>query len=106
MPNWNVIMTGPHLAAQAVAVLEAAGGTIHYMPPYPSGEAVAELAARVQADAILARQGRITAEAITASPRLRIVARHGVGVDEVDLPAARAAGVMVTNTPGANSRAV
>jgi len=67
---------------------------------------VAEVAARVQADAILARQGAITAEAIAASPRLRIVARHGVGVDEVDLAAAAARGVLVTNTPGANAQAV
>jgi D-3-phosphoglycerate dehydrogenase len=48
----------------------------------------------------------VDAAAIAASPRLRIIARHGVGVDEVDLAAAAAHGVMVTNTPGANSRAV
>jgi D-3-phosphoglycerate dehydrogenase len=76
------------------------------MPPYPSGAAVAELATRVQADAILARQGQVDAEAIAASPRLRIVARHGVGVDEVDIAAAASRGVMVTNTPGANADAV
>lgn len=106
MNRFNVVMTSPHLAPQAVAILEEAGCALHYTPPYPSGAVVAELAARVQADAILARQGAITAEAIAASPRLRIVARHGVGVDEVDLAAAAACGVMVTNTPGANAQAV
>ncbi len=99
-------MTSPHLAPAAVAVLEGAGCTLHYLPAFPSGAVVAELTGRVQADAILARQGHVTAAAIAASPRLRIVARHGVGVDEVDLVAAAARGVMVTNAPGSNSRAV
>ncbi len=106
MNRFNVVVTSPQLAAEAVAVLERVGCALHYLPPYPSGAAVAELAARVQADAILARQGPVDAQAIAASPRLRIVARHGVGVDEVDLAAAAARGVMVTNTPGANSVAV
>ncbi len=104
--RFNVIMTSPRLAAEAVTILDAAGCTVHYMPSYPSGTAVAALAARVRADAILARQGQVDAAAIAASPRLRIVARHGVGVDEVDVAAAAAHGVMVTNTPGANATAV
>jgi phosphoglycerate dehydrogenase-like enzyme len=37
-----------------------------------------------------------------AAPRLRVVARVGVGTDSIDLPAATAAGVVVTTTPGAN----
>jgi D-3-phosphoglycerate dehydrogenase len=104
--RFNVIITAPQLAAEAVALLERAGCALHYLPPYPSGAAVAELATRVQADAILARQGPITAQAIAASPRLRIIARHGVGVDEVDLAAAADRGVMVTNAPGSNTSAV
>jgi D-3-phosphoglycerate dehydrogenase len=106
MNRFAVIMTAPRLAEAAVAILEQAGSVLHYTDPYPSGAALAELAARVQADAILARQGQITAEVIAASPRLRIIARHGVGVDEVDLAAAAAHGVMVTNAPGSNAQAV
>ncbi len=106
MARFNVIMTAPRLAPRAVAVLEAAGCAIHYTEPYPSGIVLAELAARVGADAILSRQGQVNATAIAGSPRLRIVARHGVGVDEVDLAAAAAHGVMVTNAPGSNTRAV
>ena len=106
MARFNVIMTAPRLAAPAVAVLEQAGCAIHYTAPYPSGVVLGELAARVQADAILSRQGQVNETAIAGSPRLRIVARHGVGVDEVDLAAARAHGVIVTNAPGSNSRAV
>jgi D-3-phosphoglycerate dehydrogenase len=48
----------------------------------------------------------VTAAHLAAAPALRVVARYGTGVDAVDLAAAEAAGVVVTNTPGANSEAV
>ena len=106
MRRFEVVMTAPGLAAPAVALLEAAGCAIHYMPPYPTAEAVADLVASVQADAILCRQGRVTGAVMDASPRLRIVARHGVGMDEVDVAAAQARGLLLTRAPGSNSRAV
>lgn len=106
VPSFNVIMTAPVLAAPAVALLENAGCRIHYTPPYPGAEALAPLVAAVGADAILCRQGRVTGMVMDASPRLRIVARHGVGMDEVDVAAAAARGILVTNAPGSNTRAV
>jgi D-3-phosphoglycerate dehydrogenase len=41
-----------------------------------------------------------------ASARLKVVARHGVGVDDVDLAAAAARGILVTRAPGSNTQAV
>ena len=99
-------MTAPSLAAAAVRLLEQAGGRVHYMPPYPAAPAVAELVGRLQADAILCRQGRVDGAVMDASRRLRIVARHGVGVDEVDIAAAAARGLLVTRAPGSNTAAV
>jgi D-3-phosphoglycerate dehydrogenase len=106
MSRFNVIMTSPRLAAPAVAVLEAAGCAIHYMDPYPSADAVTALTASLQADAILSRQGPVNAACLDASKNLRIVARHGVGVDDVDIPAATARGILVTRAPGSNTQAV
>jgi D-3-phosphoglycerate dehydrogenase len=54
----------------------------------------------------IAGNGPVTSAHLDAAPRLRIVARHGVGIDAVDLAAAADRGVVVTNTPGANSEAV
>ncbi|MFS0826011.1 hydroxyacid dehydrogenase [Pseudomonas phoenicis] len=59
-----------------------------------------------QVDAVFLRGGRISAEMIAASPKLKIVARHGAGYDNVDCEAAADHGVWVTNTPGANQRSV
>lgn len=59
-----------------------------------------------QVDAVFLRGGHISAEMIASSPKLRIVARHGAGYDNVDFRAAETHGVWVTNTPGANQRSV
>ncbi len=104
--RFDVVMTAPRLAPRALDLLRAAGCTVHFMDPYPSEAAVAELVGRVAADAVLARQGPVGEAAMAASPQLRVVARHGVGVDDVDLAAAARRGVLVTRAPGSNTRAV
>jgi D-3-phosphoglycerate dehydrogenase len=61
------------------------------------------LSALADASAVLIRSAtQIDAEAIAAAPRLRVVARAGVGHANVDLPAATNAGVMVVNAPTSN----
>lgn len=46
---------------------------------------------------------RVTAEIMAAAPKLKVVGRAGVGVDNVDIPAATERGVIVMNTPGGNT---
>ncbi|MBJ7290559.1 phosphoglycerate dehydrogenase [Williamsia sp.] len=61
------------------------------------------LEAVVDADAILVRSATtIDAEVLAAAPRVKIIARAGVGLDNVDVPAATARGVMVVNAPTSN----
>ena len=57
-------------------------------------------------DGFIAGLDEIDAAAIAAAPHLRVIARYGVGTNNVDLDAATAHGVTVTNTPGANSASV
>ncbi len=57
-------------------------------------------------DAVMLRGEIFDREKIANSPRLKVIARHGVGSDNVDLDAATEADVWVTITPGRNSRAV
>jgi D-3-phosphoglycerate dehydrogenase / 2-oxoglutarate reductase len=55
-------------------------------------------------DALVVRsQTKVGAKALQASPRLKVVGRAGVGVDNVDVPAATRQGVVVMNTPGGNT---
>lgn len=61
------------------------------------------LAALADADAVIVRSAtQIDAEAVAAASRLKVVARAGVGLDNVDVPAATARGVMVVNAPTSN----
>jgi len=65
------------------------------------GQLLAALAAGV--DAVLIRSAtKMDAEAIAAAKGLKVIARAGVGLDNVDIPAATAAGVMVVNAPTSN----
>src|ERR1700735_1237942 len=57
-----------------------------------------------QYDGIAIRSAtKITAEIIKAAKKLKVVGRAGIGVDNVDIPAATSAGVIVMNTPFGNS---
>ena len=57
-------------------------------------------------DGYIAGLDTIDRNALAAADRLRVIARYGVGVDAVDLEAAEEKGIVVTNTPSANSSSV
>ncbi|MDI6871405.1 MAG: phosphoglycerate dehydrogenase [Bacillota bacterium] len=58
------------------------------------------------ADALLVGARPVTAEALARARRLRVIAKHGVGVDNIDLQAATERGIAVVSTPGANDQSV
>jgi D-3-phosphoglycerate dehydrogenase / 2-oxoglutarate reductase len=61
----------------------------------------------VDADALVIRTaGVIDAALLDCAPRLRVVGRHGVGYDQIDVPAATERGIQVVYTPGANTESV
>ena len=86
--------------------LEAAVGRVTYNEggkPLSSSQLAALLPG---VDGYIAGLDAIDAAALAAADSLRVVARYGVGTDNVDLAAARARRIVVTNTPGANAGAV
>lgn len=88
------------------AELEAMVGEVIYNPtgkPLSSPE-VARLLPGV--DGYIAGLDVIDRSALQRAERLKVIARYGVGVDSVDLQAAKELGIIVTNTPGANSVSV
>ncbi|WP_436347108.1 hydroxyacid dehydrogenase [Natronorubrum sp. FCH18a] len=71
---------------------------------YDDREALLEDASRFEA--VITRIERLDAEFIDHATSLEIISKHGVGTDNIDVPAATEHDVIVTNTPGVNSRAV
>jgi D-3-phosphoglycerate dehydrogenase len=105
----NILLaTQKPFAAAAVKgitdILEAAGHTVTKLEKYEAQEDFVKAVAN--AEALIIRSDKVTAEVIAAAPKLKIVVRAGAGYDNVDLVAASAKGIVVMNTPGQNSNAV
>ncbi|MGI5919223.1 MAG: phosphoglycerate dehydrogenase [Christensenellales bacterium] len=93
--------------AKAKEMLEAFADEVVYNPHARplTAEEVAALLPGV--DGYIAGLDTISAEVLADAPAsLKVISRYGAGVDRVDLAAARARGIVVTNTPGTNSTAV
>lgn len=94
-----VVLLAEKLAPSAVALL----GDLVEIRHVDGTDRLALLVAVADADALLVRSAtRVDAEVLAASTRLKVVARAGVGLDNVDVPAATARGVMVVNAPTSN----
>lgn len=89
------------LESAGIDLLKGAGLEVDNRPGL-TGSALAD--ALHAADAAIVRSGtRITGELLESPGKLRAVARAGVGVDNIDVPAATRKGVVVMNTPGGNT---
>ena len=96
------VLISDKIAADAVQNLTAAEGIeVDYSPGLKPDELKAHLADAV---GIIIRSGTtLDADALDAAPKLRFIARAGVGVDNIDVPAASRRGIIVMNTPGGNT---
>lgn len=85
-------------------IVEGAGYELSLLEKYTDKAQL--LAAVADADALIIRSDKVTAEVVNAAGKLKIVVRAGAGYDNVDLAACSARGIVVMNTPGQNSNAV
>ena len=86
------------------AIVEKAGHELALLEKYTDVEQF--YAAVADADALIVRSDKVTAEVVKHAPKLKIVVRAGAGYDNLDLAACTAANVVAMNTPGQNSNAV
>ena len=94
-----IVLIAEELSPAAVAQLESDFDVRHT----DGSDRPALLAALADAVAVIVRSATtIDAEALAHAPRLQVVARAGVGLDNVDVDAATRAGVMVVNAPTSN----
>jgi len=95
------ILVTDTLADSGLAILRAASDMEVDYRPGLKGEAL--LAAVRESDALITRSGTaVTEELVNAGTRLRIIGRAGVGLDNVDVDACTARGILVINAPTAN----
>jgi D-3-phosphoglycerate dehydrogenase len=97
------IVVAERISRSALDVLQEPGWTV-ITPEQLAGKLTDHLPA---ADALIVRSAvQVNAALLEHAPRLRVIGRAGVGVDNVDLEAATRKGIAVMNTPGANAVAV
>ncbi|MCW2713177.1 MAG: phosphoglycerate dehydrogenase [Frankiales bacterium] len=99
MPARPVVLIAEELAPSVLAVLGDGFDVRHV----DGSDRAALLPALAEAQAVLIRSAtQLDVEALAAAPRLQVVARAGIGLDNVDVPAATARGVLVVNAPQSN----
>ncbi len=95
------VVIAEQFAEHGLAVLRDHGITIDSQVGRTRAELVVALA---EADGLIVRsETRVDRDLLAAGPKLSVVARAGVGVDAIDVDAATDAGIVVLNTPGANT---
>ena len=95
------VVVAESFAEQGLAILRQAGITVDSMVGRSREELKASLGT---ADGLIVRsETQVDRDLLASGPKLTVVARAGVGVDSIDVPAATAAGVVVLNTPAANT---
>lgn len=104
MTQETVVVTAASIHADAVMLLNQY--KVVFADVRAGEDALAALCAKEQPVGIMVRYGNISEKVISASKKLRIIAKHGVGTDNIDKKAAAALGIPVTAALGSNSQAV
>lgn len=103
-----LVATEKPFAAVAVEgireIVEGAGHELALLEKYTDKAQLLEAVA--DADALIVRSDKVTAEVIAAAKQLKVVVRAGAGYDNLDLAACTERGIVAENTPGQNSNAV
>ncbi|WDZ81742.1 hydroxyacid dehydrogenase (plasmid) [Ensifer adhaerens] len=106
MPTHNILVTGPAINERAVKLAEERGYSLVYVPPYTSEQDLVGVVSKADPVGVIVRMGRFGASAIDAAPSLRVISKHGVGVDNIDLDAASRREIPVVVATGANALSV
>lgn len=99
-----VLVTGADLAPEALSLLH--DFDVVYAGKAPDENALVALSEQHQPVAIIVRYGRIPGRVMDASRQLRVISKHGAGIDTIDVEAAKARGIAVRAAVGANADAV
>ncbi|MDR1997903.1 MAG: phosphoglycerate dehydrogenase [Candidatus Margulisbacteria bacterium] len=95
------VLASDKLSRDGIAVFEKAGIQLDLQTGLPEDELVKIIP---EYDALIVRsETRVTPKIIQAGKKLKIIGRAGVGVDNIDLPAATAQGIIVVNSPEGNT---
>ncbi len=102
----TILVTGPDLDPSATKMVKERGYTTVHTPAYADSGVISDHLRKTGAVGIISRMGRVDASVMDASPQLRVISKHGVGVDNIDLAAAAERNIPVLVATGANAVSV
>jgi D-3-phosphoglycerate dehydrogenase len=102
----KILVTGPDLDPAAAKLVADHGYETVHTPAYADSAVISEHLRSSGAVGIVSRMGRLDASVMDAAPQLRVISKHGVGVDNIDLDAAAMRGIPVLVATGANATSV
>jgi D-3-phosphoglycerate dehydrogenase len=102
----TILVTGPDLDPSAAQLVADHGYQTVHTPPYADSAVISEFLQQTGAEGIVSRMGRVDAAVMDAAPQLRVISKHGVGVDNIDIEAAAKRGIPVLVATGANAVSV
>ncbi len=98
------ILVADRISDDAIQLLKSSGFEYDFKPEVSAGELLSMIGS---CDALIVRsRTKVTRELLTAGKSLKVIGRAGVGVDNIDVEAAKALGIPVLNTPNALTNAV
>lgn len=102
----TILVTGPDLDPSAARLVADHGYQTVHTPPYADSAVISDYLQRTGAPGIVSRMGRLDAAVMDAAPQLKVISKHGVGVDNIDIQAAADRGIPVLVASGANAVSV
>ncbi|CUH82242.1 hydroxyacid dehydrogenase [Tropicibacter naphthalenivorans] len=102
----TILVTGPDLDPAAAQLVADHGFETVHTPAYADSAVISEYLQKTGAVGIVSRMGRIDAEVMDAAPQVKVISKHGVGVDNIDIQAAADRGIPVLVATGANAISV
>lgn len=101
-----ILVTGPDLDPGAAQIVRDHGYETVHTPPYADSAVIMDHLKSSGAVAIVSRMGRIDAPVLERAPQVKVISKHGVGVDNIDLLAAAERGIPVLVATSANAVSV
>ncbi len=104
--NFRIFITGSGISEKAQQLLKDENCIFEVGDPKDTPEDIARKLRRFNADGIIVRQGKITRMVQESASNLKVICKHGVGTDNIDIDEASKKGIPVFYTPMANYESV
>jgi D-3-phosphoglycerate dehydrogenase len=104
--TYRIFITGSGIAQEAQELLKMNGCVFRVGDPNDSSTEIANKLKAFKPDGIIVRQGKITRQVQDAAENLKVISKHGTGIDNIDIAAANERGIAVMSTPLANYESV